>query len=1330
MRRLATVLLVLAASPILFLAGALAIANTPIGAGLIERLVLRASGGAVRIEGLHGRFPDAIRVARLSVADDAGDWLTAGGLVLTWSPLTLVLGQVSVERLTADTVTVDRLPASSGGGSGGFALPPIPIAIARLGVARLTAGPAIAGTEALLSIEGTGHGRPGGALAVHLAATAPRPGRDDRYLLDASFDGGRLHASLDVLEGERGLIATLSGLPDVGGVAMTMAADGPMEAVHTGAEVEAGPLKAEVHGTLDLPAGGMDLALSLAAPAMAPGPGVAWGAITGDATLTGPFRSPDARGTLAIDAMNLDGAGFNRLRASLSGRANADLSLHGQIDGLHIPGPNPDLLAAAPLTVEATLRPAAPDMPLRFSLRHPLVSADGDVTGSKGGIRLSLPDIGPLAAAGGLDLKGTGAVAIGAAWPGRTIDLTASGTIAVTGGSRPIQALVGDHGAFSAAASVAGDDVTVSRLAFSGRAVDADASGQWMADRLGAAWTLTVTDLGAIRPGAAGTLQATGRASGPASALAVTAELSGQVVGAAGRLEQFQAHADLAGLPGAPSGHVTAGGLAFGAPVDVAITADRSDHGLHVAIDRAAWKSLSAAGTLDLAAGDALPSGAITIDMTRLADLSDVIGGPIAGGLHLTARGSAASLRLEGEGRGIDMPAVFSVREARVDATVSDPIGALSTDAALTLDDWAAGGLHGTGRLTVKGPVEAVALTLAATAAPKAGPAARVDAAATLNGGARSLALTAAKLDWRGESVRLLAPAKIGFANGISLDGLRLGFRRAELTMTGGWDGGRELHAQGTVRNLPADAVSLVAPGQAIDGTFGADVRLSGDPANLSGTMRITADGIRGRAGPGAALPAAGGALTVGLDQGAAKLDGKVSAGSSSLTVSGVVPVNPVRPMDLRIGGMFDLAMLNPLTRAGGRSVEGRLDVALRLDGGIAAPRARGTIALTGGDFQDSNLGTHIGDLHGSAILDGDTVRLSELRGKAGAGSLALSGTLGLTGSHPADLALKAVEARLFSTDPLTAIADADLTLRGSLTATPLIAGTVRTREVDIQVPERLPAGIAVLPVRDAGAPPPPAAPPAGGPMPDIALAVGLHAADRIYVRGKGIDAELAGDVAFTGSVAHPVPRGGLRLRRGTVSLAGQVLTLTEGTIDFSAGALTAPSLHLVASATTGTTTATLTVTGEVGNPKIVLSSVPEMPQDEILAQLLFHTASARLTPLQLVQIAGALAELSGHGSPLGHPLDRVRSVLGLDQLSVGSDATGGATLQAGRYLAPGVRVVASQGASGESKATVQIDLGKGLKLETSVATGTTAATDTGGGGGGTSVGVTYQFEY
>jgi translocation and assembly module TamB len=203
-------------------------------------------------------------------------------------------------------------------------------------------------------------------------------------------------------------------------------------------------------------------------------------------------------------------------------------------------------------------------------------------------------------------------------------------------------------------------------------------------------------------------------------------------------------------------------------------------------------------------------------------------------------------------------------------------------------------------------------------------------------------------------------------------------------------------------------------------------------------------------------------------------------------------------------------------------------------------------------------------------------------------------------------------------------------------------------------------------------------------------------------------------------------------LRRGTFTLVGTTLTFTSGDIDFNGGSLTDPALHLVATSASGTSSSTLTVSGTASNPKITLSSVPQMPQDQILAQLLFPNNNGQLSPFQVASIAAGLAEISGSTSNFPNPLQGVQNALGLDALGIGSGPNGTPTLQAGRYIGRRLYVGAQEGASGAGgQATIQYDITKGLKLNATVGTGeTTSAIGATGQSSGASVGFTYQFQY
>jgi translocation and assembly module TamB len=145
-------------------------------------------------------------------------------------------------------------------------------------------------------------------------------------------------------------------------------------------------------------------------------------------------------------------------------------------------------------------------------------------------------------------------------------------------------------------------------------------------------------------------------------------------------------------------------------------------------------------------------------------------------------------------------------------------------------------------------------------------------------------------------------------------------------------------------------------------------------------------------------------------------------------------------------------------------------------------------------------------------------------------------------------------------------------------------------------------------------------------------------------------------------------------------------------------------------------------VEGSPQAPDITLTSSPELPQDEVMAELLFNRATSGLSPFEIAQIAQAIAQLTGIGGGFD-PLGKARALLGLDRLGVGSAVEGqtGASLEAGKYLMPGVYVGVRQGMQGgQTGVNVQLEVTPTLKLEGQTATGPA----------GDRLGVTWEYEY
>ena len=773
----------------------------------------------------------------------------------------------------------------------------------------------------------------------------------------------------------------------------------------------------------------------------------------------------------------------------------------------------------------------------------------------------------------------------------------------------------------------------------------------------------------------------------------------------------------------------------WGAPLALAVDARREADGtLRAAIGRADWRSLHGEGALTLAPGASLPLGDVRLRMTRLADLDPLVGQKLSGGVTADLHLDEGAARLDAEARDAGVPGT-RVRLLTVKARVTDPTTHPAVSAQIGAEGVEAGSVAGSAKVELQGPQEALAVR-ASAALRVSGTDAAVSGAAVVNVPGKQVALSALQASGKGETLRLLAPATVRFGDGVAVDRLRLGLRTAVLEVAGRVSPALDLTAS---LRAPADIAAAFAPDLAADGSVQVDARLTGTPAQPAGTVKVAASGVRLRSGPGRALPAANLAGTVGLGGGAARVDARLTAGGAvQLAVTGQAPLG-AGALSLRAAGGVDLQVLDPILTAGGRRARGRVQLDAAVTGTAAAPRVSGTATLAGGELQDFGQGVRVTDLAASLRADGDTMRIVSLQGRAGPGTVAASGTVGvLAPGLPVDLAVTLRNARPLASDRLTADLDADLTLRGPATGGLQAAGTVLVRRAEIRIPERLPATVAVLDVRRAGQrPPAPAVPGAGA----VGLDLTINAPSAVFVRGRGVDAELSGSLRIRGTSAAPQVGGGLDMRRGAISVAGTTLTFTRGKVGFDGTGVTGkidPTLDFAADSTAGSVTATLGITGYASKPVIKLTSVPDLPQDEVLAYLLFKRSAKELGPFQLAEIAAAVADLTGVGGGLGNPLERVRRGLGLDRLSVGGGGTtgiagaaagstgsGGAStapsVEAGRYVGNGVYVGAKQGTTGgQTQATVQIDITKGLKVETDVGTGQ----------GGNQVGLTYQFEY
>jgi translocation and assembly module TamB len=110
-------------------------------------------------------------------------------------------------------------------------------------------------------------------------------------------------------------------------------------------------------------------------------------------------------------------------------------------------------------------------------------------------------------------------------------------------------------------------------------------------------------------------------------------------------------------------------------------------------------------------------------------------------------------------------------------------------------------------------------------------------------------------------------------------------------------------------------------------------------------------------------------------------------------------------------------------------------------------------------------------------------------------------------------------------------------------------------------------------------------------------------------------------------------------------------------------------------------------VRGTAAAPEITLSSRPQLPQDEILSQVLFGRSASQLSALEAAQLASAISGLAGGGG--FDIIGGLREFAGLDRLTFGGDGSG-MTVAGGKYISDNVYLEIIGG--GREGAAVQVE--------------------------------------
>lgn len=1271
---------------------------------------LSGDSRSINVQGLEGAFSSQAKIARLTVSDEDGVWLTVEGAELDWNRLALVRGRFSVNRLKADRIIVERSPKSLPADpdlptpeATPFSLPDLPVAleIGEIAANEILLGEELAGQEASLSVTGA-LSLADGALDTTLRV-ARLDRRGDALSLAASFSNSTEQLSLDLAlkEASGGLLSDVMDIPGRPDLSLAIKGAGPLEdfTADIGFATNGND---RISGTVSLTgladvAGGADAGLAFTAdlggnidPLLRPtyrpffGPGLRAN-LKGRTLPSGGVeleslalrtRALQLTGALSLEAGNLQTANLKAAITPPDGQA-----------AVILPVPGADTtVAGVSLTLQ---KPADENWQINGELdqlRTPDMAISRAVINAAG----ALDQSAGFALDGAIDARLNGFVLADPALAAATgSDLTLSARLTTKEGA---DFLIRDLDVQGESYAARGD------VRFNG--VENDL-------RIATELTLTADDL---------------KRFSEIAGLSLSGSAIADITG------HFQPLSGAFGVDLALTGQDLGTGIADVDPLltgesTLKLVAARDTSGVRIDQFDLQATEISATGQGTLDSGE----GALRLD-ARLARLDRFVP-KLPGPLTLSANFDRTGDRLDGtaELRGprktsMDLDGSFTLEGAAdfaFDAFVTAP--------EAFAPQLAGAPLVAKGTATRRDGRWTAQTDLSATG----GAQARIKGAFDEAQGAVDLDLSAliARIEQFAPSIKGQATTKLTATR-------RNGEWQAEGDLTAPGDStarfdGSFTEASGDVdMNLKAEVANVRAFTASLGGSASADITATRRAGEWNGGGDVT-----GPAGASATLDGQfnenDGSARINFDamvrqlqQVIPGLDGVLTAKGDASRENGVWSVETTADgplgIDSRIAGTWDEAQaVADITAKGSLRLEGanaflkpnllkglaRFDLALR--GPAQLSSVSGTVTTA-----DAQLVLP----QAAQAIDGITTRVSLSNGSAtlslsarprDGGQIQVSGPVSLNAPYNGSLQISLAEVVLTDNLSYKTSLGGDLRLSGALAGNSSLGGRIDVGETNINLNT---AGGAVSaapipPIRHRGQSRAQITTRAraglietgsggGGSKTNIALNVLISAPNRIFARGRGLNAELGGAITVRGTTSNLAPSGQIGLIRGTFDILGRRLNLDEGRITLL-GDLK-PYLEFTSTANTEQGTATLSISGQVDSPQIKVTSDPPRPSEEALALLLFGDNIQDISPLALARLASSALTLSGRG---GGAQKALRDSTGADNVDIGADNLGIGQLGLGGYLADNVYTDLNITSEGDSELTINLDLTKSLTV-------------------------------
>ncbi len=385
----------------------------------------------------------------------------------------------------------------------------------------------------------------------------------------------------------------------------------------------------------------------------------------------------------------------------------------------------------------------------------------------------------------------------------------------------------------------------------------------------------------------------------------------------------------------------------------------------------------------------------------------------------------------------------------------------------------------------------------------------------------------------------------------------------------------------------------------------------------------------------------------------------------------------------------------------------GPVAIGADVGGRVSNPQIKGIVQARGARIESTATGTVLTNVVANGQFGGSRLTIDSFAADAGKGGRVTGkGAFAFGANSGFDLAVQADHAVMIARDDIGATVTGPLRFLSDKQGG-TISGELRLDKSRYRLGQATAASaVPQLNIREINVP-------GGGTEDDDAprtpwrLAIHARAPNQVIVSGLGLRSEWSADLKIGGAPDNPAIAGRADLVRGNYDFAGRTFALERGKILFTGDVPANPALDIAANASTTGLNATINVTGPALKPEIAFSSVPALPQDELLSRLLFGTSITNLSAPEALQLASAVAALQNGRGGLD-PINAVRRVAGLDRLRIVSadPQTGQRTsVAAGKYITRRFYAEIVTDGAGYSATQVEFQVTRWLSVLSSIST-------------------------